>query len=861
MGKKTKVGKGRLDKYYHLAKEQGYRARSAFKLIQLNRKFNFLSNARVCIDLCAAPGGWLQVASKYMPMASMIIGVDLVPIRPIPNVITLTQDITTAACRRELKKHMSTWKADCVLNDGAPNVGAQYSRDAYVQNELVLWSLKLATEFLKPGGVFVSKVFRSQDYNSLMWVMQQFFEHVDATRPSASREASAEIFVVCRGYLAPKKIDPRLLEAEHVFKQIGGPSSTTEVNIFRQLEKQRRNRSGYDPENPTLYKELSASEFIMSEVPTQLLASYNKILLTGAENELYYRDADTNGELRHCMEDLRVLGKKEFRNLLKWRLLMRRRHHRELEEAEAADKKAKLAEERRAARGESGKTGEDGGEDDGDEDDEEDENLTEEQRVERALAQRQRAIHQREKKHEKKRRKKMREATRRAAMALSAEDMKELADQEGLFRLAEIRDPTVLKAVLSKESAKVADEIAEYDSDAEVLADAGNEEEIDYDDALEKTLDEMYDNYLQTAKHAPKRRPDSERHQRPEDRLAEIEEDVPEYTDSEDEERAADANPLMIGAEQLAGPEAVVDDAADSEMWWSKPVFSDLLGDDVEAFVTPDVGETPAPMSSSEDEGDSESESDMSSSSSEEEAHDAPVSQEWPTDSSDEEETADPRAEKRRRREEAEKDGFEVVPQEPLEESSDEYDEEKAARALALGQKMIDESGKISRAQLIDQTYHRYSFWTDDTLPRWFRDDEERHTIPQAPVTKEEVLEQKERFRAIDARPIRKVAEAKARRKLRAGDKLKQLKQQAAAILQSDTGDGQEKMVKLQRTYQRQMSRLRRKKQKMLVRKTLHNSKNKRASAPRGSKLVDPRLKSDLRGQKNAEARSKRKRK
>lgn len=92
------------------------------RVLQINKKYDFLSSAKVCIDLCAAPGGWCQVAAKYMPRGSIILGVDLLPIRPIPNVKTLVHDITTDECRTALKREMQTWKvrsaSDAVAVEG-----------------------------------------------------------------------------------------------------------------------------------------------------------------------------------------------------------------------------------------------------------------------------------------------------------------------------------------------------------------------------------------------------------------------------------------------------------------------------------------------------------------------------------------------------------------------------------------------------------------------------------------------------------------------------------------------------------------------------------------------------------------------
>ena len=346
MVKKSKA-KSRLDKFYHLAKDQGYRSRAAFKLIQLNKKFDFLSSAHCVVDLCAAPGGWLQVAANNMPVSSLIVGVDLVPIKPIKGVTTFVGDITTQECTTRIRSELQNHKADVVMHDGAPNVGTNWEQDAYTQNELVLKSLKLATKVLRKDGFFITKIFRSVDYNSLLWVFNKLFGKVNATKPVASRQASAEIFVVCQKYKAPHTIDPKLLDPKYVFMESEDIIEKHNIKSLSQLApaKEQKRKPIDESRGLSQFRKGTLCQFVECTNPFQFLADYDQLTYTDPESEEYLKAQEPPKDMLEYCKDIRVLGKNELKVLIKWRHKIIRLLEKTQEKIEAQVKPEKNSDE------------------------------------------------------------------------------------------------------------------------------------------------------------------------------------------------------------------------------------------------------------------------------------------------------------------------------------------------------------------------------------------------------------------------------------------------------------------------------------------------------------------------------------
>lgn len=267
-----RFSKDKRDIYYRKAKEVGFRARSAFKLMQLNEEFNLFKGVTRAVDLCAAPGSWSQVLSRELkknmeyegkkkhessckepPTKRLkkdydaceqkslktkgepvrLVAVDLQEMAPIDDVRCIQGDITSEKTAKEIVSYFEGKLADLVVCDGAPDVTGLHDIDEYVQAQLLLAALNITTHVLRRGGNFVAKIFRGKDITLLFSQLKVFFTRVSCCKPKSSRNSSLEAFVVCEDFSPPKDFVPLPLSnplLDHHYSEQGGGNELVGIN-------------------------------------------------------------------------------------------------------------------------------------------------------------------------------------------------------------------------------------------------------------------------------------------------------------------------------------------------------------------------------------------------------------------------------------------------------------------------------------------------------------------------------------------------------------------------------------------------------------------------------------------------------
>ena len=839
-GTAKKTGKGRLDRFYHLAKEQGYRARSAFKLIQLSRKFNFLSGARSLIDLCGAPGGWSQVAAKTMPVGSKVICVDLAPIKPMKGVVTMQCDITTDTCRSLLRKELGkSGQVDVVLNDGAPNVGANWSKDAFTQAELTLAACKLAVDMLRPGGAFVTKVFRSADYAALLWVFHQFFNKVEATKPSASRDVSAEIFVVCQDFKAPREVDPKLLDPKHVFmfeepEVLSADKKGASLNgLLREMFARKRKRDGYQEGDE--FRVLKLSDWLATKQPAEALVAAHKIVIDVPE--AIEHPATTN-EIKALIGDLKVIGKGDYLAVMKWRAKLRK------EEDEDDEKETQAGDEEDTTKTDDKK-------DPVDLDGELDSLLQKRRQEERRDLKR---LREREKK-----------ASWRRKMNLGLTGAEEEPDLFNMSDLRALDDVDQVDGIVNGDQAiESGDEdlrIAQY----EVIQDSDDEARVA---RMEADINADYERKLAKGKEgegAVKNKSKGKRVTRRDEVTAAWAQEMTSFAADIDKRAEAEGGRLR----GLAYMGSDSDDAGDSS---SDEGTADQFMSKAPVALPPVEEQAPvakrakksAPTASvalpvtREDtiKADRFFSNPIFSKSDIKELSDSELPQ---LPLCDKKVRKEKNKQKKMREalrgskvneEDAEAgNDFEVVPSNTT--FTRPEDPEELAETLAYGHLMIH---KKSRMQTIEAGYNRYTFDDPESLPEWFTSEEKNFTRPTIPLTKELSQQLRAKMKEINARPIRKVSEAVGRKRQRAAMKLDKIRKQASSLANAEDIGGGSKARAISKAIAKTARDDRRKTVFTVVSKQGAASKNVSGKDGGGKgakvKVVDRRLKKDRRAAK-----------
>ena len=185
------------DNIYRKSVRDGYRARSAYKLIDINQRFNIIRKTDNVVDLGAAPGSWLQVLKSMTD--GQLLGVDLNPIVPMEGVITLTGDFTTPEIQEKVRELMPL--VNVVVCDAAPHLSGAKAYDQARVMAINEEALRFAEKLLKQGGNFVMKSFQGTDFNELLELVKERFYSVRVIRSTATRRGSTECYIVAKNFI------------------------------------------------------------------------------------------------------------------------------------------------------------------------------------------------------------------------------------------------------------------------------------------------------------------------------------------------------------------------------------------------------------------------------------------------------------------------------------------------------------------------------------------------------------------------------------------------------------------------------------------------------------------------------------
>jgi 23S rRNA (uridine2552-2'-O)-methyltransferase len=228
------------------ARSKGYRARSAYKLKQIQDRFGLIRNGDAILDIGCHPGGWTQVAVEEAGLGGLVVGVDILTTSAIDGAEVIVGDITQPETIDRIREILGDRVLNCVISDISPRLTGRYDTDQAISLELSTMALDVASALLAPGGCFVTKVFQGAGIEGLVDAAKQRFSSVGRFSPTASRSASSETYLVCQNKLPkPRGVEEGVTAMDQLKEHLASigivveheePEGDTRVG-FRKLER------------------------------------------------------------------------------------------------------------------------------------------------------------------------------------------------------------------------------------------------------------------------------------------------------------------------------------------------------------------------------------------------------------------------------------------------------------------------------------------------------------------------------------------------------------------------------------------------------------------------------------------------